>query len=57
MVGIRGLFAPILGGVLCATTGPVSTLVCGCVISLGGVIFTRIKQYTLEKTPSYQTAT
>ena len=53
MVGVRGLFAPMLGGLLCATIGSFSTLVCGCMISLSGVIFTRIKQYTSEKIPSY----
>lgn len=53
MVGVRGLFAPILGGILCNVIGVVATLACGFMICMGGMVFTMVKKLEMKKAPSF----
>ena len=41
MVGLRGIIAPVLGGLMCKFLGPVPTLVLGALICLGGALYMR----------------
>lgn len=41
MVGLRGIVAPVLGGLMCKFLGPVPTLILGALICLGGAQYMR----------------
>ena len=41
MVGLRGIIAPIMGGLMCKFLGPVPTLILGALICLGGAQYMR----------------
>ena len=43
MVGLRGIVAPALGGLLCAFLGPVPLLILGTVICLMGAVYMKVK--------------
>ena len=51
MIGVRGLIAPILGGISCKFLGPVPTLIAGACLCFFGAIYAKIssRQLTLAR--------
>ena len=52
MIGLRGLIAPALGGILCTFLGPEKTLLIGAAICSCGIIYAIAKRKQIAEAPS-----